>query len=88
MHIFLIFISLLFSLSSFSLIDTQQKVYNVVWPTLNGASIPLDFSQFIQPTSSSIPISGTFGYVRNDGTKFHEGIDIAPLRKGDNFFSR
>lgn len=35
----------------------------------------------VQPTSSGRPESGLFGCVRNDGRRFHEGIDLAPLRR-------
>lgn len=36
---------------------------------------------FIQPTASGLPISGTFGCVRNSGKKFHEGIDLKSIQK-------
>lgn len=57
------------------------------WPTddtsfWQGASI----SSLIQPAASGSVESGLFGYARNNGTKFHEGIDIKPKkhdRKGE-----
>lgn len=48
----------------------------------------VDFSQnileFIQPTVSGNVISGTFGLVRNNGNKFHGGIDIKSTKKCRN----
>lgn len=35
----------------------------------------------VQATASGRPISGLFGCVRNDGRRFHEGIDIAPVAR-------
>ncbi len=37
--------------------------------------------QLIQPTVSGNAESGLFGCVRNNGRRFHEGIDIAPQRR-------
>jgi peptidoglycan LD-endopeptidase LytH len=53
-----------------------------VWPTPNPAwaeGRPID--DFIQPTVSGDPESGTFGCIRSGGRQFHEGIDIKPLRR-------
>ena len=36
---------------------------------------------FIQPTSSGKLVSGLFGCVRNNGHKFHEGIDLYPIAR-------
>lgn len=52
------------------------------WPTeddsfFQGAKI----ETLIQPTISGKVESGTFGYVRNNQTKFHEGIDIKPKKR-------
>lgn len=52
------------------------------WPTeddsfFHGAGI----EKLIQPTVSGRVKSGTFGYVRNNGSKFHEGIDIKPTKR-------
>lgn len=49
------------------------------WPTpskafWNGASL----ESILQPTASGRWESGLFGCVRNNGNRFHEGIDIAP----------
>lgn len=53
-----------------------------VWPTPNTAfanNEPLD--KFIQPTVSGEVVSGTFGCVRNDGQRVHQGIDLFPLKR-------
>lgn len=50
----------------------------LTWPTPTGRPAGLPLSEFIQPTASGRAESGLFGMVRNDGTRFHEGIDIQP----------
>lgn len=51
------------------------------WPTPNTAFAEgRALSAFIQPTSSGLLESGLFGCVRNGGTRFHEGIDLFPIR--------
>lgn len=53
----------------------------LVWPTPNPAfqdGRPLE--DFIQPTASGRIESGLFGCVRNNGSRFHEGIDLRALR--------
>jgi murein DD-endopeptidase MepM/ murein hydrolase activator NlpD len=55
------------------------------WPTPHQAfSQGQDYSEFIQPTIIEKPYSGLFGCVRNNGTRFHEGIDIRPLDRDKN----
>lgn len=55
---------------------------DIVWPTPSK-----DFAQgkpateFLQPTVSGKPMSGAFGDVRNNGYRFHEGIDIKPISR-------
>lgn len=41
-----------------------------------------DFS-FLQPAASGRTESGSFGMVRNGGTRFHEGVDVKSVRKMD-----
>ena len=53
-----------------------------VWPTPNEAFIqgkPLN--AFVQPTASGKIESGLFGCVRDDGGRFHEGLDLFPVRR-------
>lgn len=65
-----------------SAIGFGPVLYGLVWPTPNPA-----FQQgrgaedFIQPTASGKLESGLFGCVRNGGSRFHEGIDLFPLRR-------
>jgi hypothetical protein len=55
------------------------------WPTPYPVEdlIELDLD-WTQPTVSGIDTSATFGCVRNDGHRFHEGIDIQPYWKRSN----
>ncbi len=54
----------------------------VVWPTESKAFLRGEsYENFIQPTLGNEAQSGLFGDVRNNGYRFHEGIDIKPLRK-------
>lgn len=59
----------------------------LVWPTPNRAwSEGLSPSRYVQPTVSGRVESAFFGCVRNDGRRFHEGIDLAPVgrdRRGE-----
>lgn len=50
----------------------------VAWPTSAGRPYGRPFSEFIQPTVSGRMESGLFGMTRNEGTRFHEGVDIRP----------
>ena len=48
-----------------------------MWPTPNTAFREGNPPHtFIQPTEKGTVESGLFGCVRNDGTRFHEGIDL------------
>lgn len=50
----------------------------VAWPTSAGRPSGRPYAEFIQPTVSGRLESGLFGMTRNDGTRFHEGVDIRP----------
>jgi murein DD-endopeptidase MepM/ murein hydrolase activator NlpD len=60
---------------------------SISWPT---AMSPISknsarkIDDCIQPTESGKLESGKFGFVREKGTKFHEGIDIKSFLKGKN----
>ena len=63
--------------------DSPTTVTLCRWPTDNTAfekNEPLE--TYIQPTCSGNPISGTYGYVRDNRTRFHEGIDIKSIHRG------
>lgn len=52
----------------------------VVWPTPSTAfEEGLPYTDFVQATASGNPESALFGCVRNDGRRFHEGLDIRPI---------
>jgi peptidoglycan LD-endopeptidase LytH len=60
---------------------------HVVWPTPNPAFMKGgDITTWVQDTGTGVPTSGLFGCVRDDGHRFHEGIDIRCIerdRKGN-----
>jgi hypothetical protein len=54
----------------------------LIWPTPNAAfqeGRPIE--DYIQPTSSGLVKSGLFGCVRNGGARFHEALDLFPLKR-------
>lgn len=52
------------------------------WPTHNQAFFNNEaLGKYIQPTASGNVISGTYGCVRNNGHRFHEGIDIKSIQR-------
>lgn len=56
--------------------------FTLFWPTSNSAftkDSKLDY--LVQPTESGKLKSGLFGCVRNNGEQFHEGLDLAPIRR-------
>ncbi|MGB0415739.1 MAG: peptidoglycan DD-metalloendopeptidase family protein [Coraliomargarita sp.] len=60
----------------------SQVSAGLIWPTPNPAfqnGEPLE--AYIQPTASGRIESGLFGCVRNDGYKFHEGVDLFPIER-------
>ncbi len=58
-----------------------------LWPVPGGTPPPeRPHAEFVQPTASGEPDSGLFGCVRNNGNRFHEGLDLAPVlprRRGE-----
>ena len=51
----------------------------VVWPTSMDRSQLRSPEDYLQPTESRRIESGSFGMVRDDGHRFHEGLDIRPV---------
>lgn len=53
------------------------------WPTANPAFAQgKPYGHYVQPTSRENPIqSGIYGCVRNNGFKFHEGIDLKSIKR-------
>lgn len=63
----------------------QAKAPEPCFPVQNEAfALRKPIEAFIQPTATGIPLSGTFGCVRNGGKKFHEGMDLLSLQKDKN----
>ena len=59
-----------------------QAHAGLVWPTPNPAfqnGEPIE--AFVQPTASGKKESGLFGCVRNNGRRFHEGLDLFPIAR-------
>lgn len=57
----------------------------LVWPTPNSAFAQgSSIQSYIQATASKDPQSGLYGMVRNQGQKFHEGIDLFGLQFDSN----
>ena len=55
---------------------------SLIWPTPNPAfqnGKPVE--AYVQPTESGRVESGLFGCVRNGGSRFHEGIDLYPIKR-------
>ncbi len=54
----------------------------MVWPTPSTAWIEgRPRAEFLQATVAGEPESGGFGGVRDNGTRFHEGIDLKPVAR-------
>lgn len=54
----------------------------LIWPTPNSAFQNREtIEAFVQPTSSGRIESGLFGCVRNGGARFHEGLDLFPVKR-------
>ncbi len=62
---------------------TYSTQFSLAWPTPNPSFAKgLGYHTFLQKTGPDKDFSsGAFGCVRNDGYKFHEGIDLFPVRK-------
>lgn len=68
--------------SIFSSILIADAYAGLVWPTPNPAfqnGEPIE--AFVQPTASGKKESGLFGCVRNNGRRFHEGLDLYPVER-------
>jgi murein DD-endopeptidase MepM/ murein hydrolase activator NlpD len=60
-----------------------KEVMTLSWPTANPAFAKgKPYGAYVQPTSRENPIeSGIYGCVRNNGFKFHEGIDLKSIKR-------
>lgn len=63
-------------------LESSERIGEHFWPTPNSAFVegkPL--VHFVQPTESGKLSSALWGCVRNNGSRFHEGIDLKAIRK-------
>jgi murein DD-endopeptidase MepM/ murein hydrolase activator NlpD len=68
-------------LALFATVPASARL-QLAWPTPNTAYIEgRPITEYVQPTVSGEPESGLFGGVRSSGTKFHEGLDLFPLKR-------
>ena len=66
-----------------SIVYASTPQFKLSWPTPNPAYAKgYGYSTFLQKTGPDKQFSsGAFGCVRNNGYKFHEGLDLYPLRR-------
>lgn len=69
------------ALLSLGLAWVPLSATEVVWPTTLDLSAVRSAQDYLQPTVSGRLESATFGMVREDGQRFHEGVDIRPGRR-------
>lgn len=75
----------LVAIGFFGLFICRFELLALVWPTPNPAFAQGGTIQsYIQATASKDPQSGLYGLVRNQGKKFHEGIDLFGLQFNSN----
>ena len=69
------------------LFSAAATATELLWPLEeNPIAKGRSFTSYVQPTASGKAESALFGCVRNDGRRFHEAVDIAPVkprRKGE-----
>jgi hypothetical protein len=53
---------------------------DIVWPTTMDRALIRTPQEYLQPTVSGKMESALFGMVREEGKRFHEGIDIRPAK--------
>ena len=77
------FIRLIFLCTVSNFLKAENPGFKLSWPTPNPAfARGYGYSTFIQKTGPDKPFtSGSFGCVRNNGYKFHEGLDLYPLNR-------
>jgi len=69
-------------LVAMSFLTSGLSAMSLYWPTPNTAFIKGQPEEtYLQPTASGRLESALFGCTRNDGRRFHEGIDLKPLKR-------
>jgi len=63
--------------------EASAPEFSLSWPTPNPAfARGMGYAAFLQKTGPDKPVtSGAYGCVRNNGYKFHEGLDLYPLKR-------
>ena len=69
------------ALLSLGLASVPLFATEIVWPTTLDLSTVRSAQDYLQPTVSGRLESATFGMVREEGHRFHEGVDIRPGRR-------
>jgi hypothetical protein len=64
----------------FCLTALPLSATDIVWPTTMDRAAIRTPQDYLQPTVSGKMESALFGMVREDGKRFHEGIDIRPAK--------
>jgi len=74
--------SLFVGLLTFVDLSASERIGDHFWPTPNSAFVEgRTLAHFVQPTESGKLNSALWGCVRNNGTRFHEGIDLKATQK-------
>lgn len=63
-----------------ALATPTAQATDIAWPTTMERPAILSPQDYLQPTISGRTESGSFGMVREDGKRFHEGVDIRPAK--------
>jgi murein DD-endopeptidase MepM/ murein hydrolase activator NlpD len=65
---------------------STESTFFLSWPTPNPSFVQgLGYSAFLQKTGPGKEFSsGAYGCVRNNGYKFHEGVDLFPVKREQN----
>jgi len=69
------------ALLTFGLATVPLLATEVVWPTSLELDAVRTAQDYLQPTVSGRLESAVFGMVREEGQRFHEGVDIRPGRR-------
>lgn len=86
---FLFYLGLTISITNFLSSREVTPNFQLSWPTPNPAFAQgMGYSAFLQKTGPDKAFSsGAFGCVRNNGYKFHEGLDLYPIRRDSNGYA-
>ena len=67
----------------FGLVSVATAI-EIQWPTSMDTSVIQSLEDYVQPVGTGKIESGCFGMVREEGRRFHEGIDIRPYQVKSN----